>query len=69
MALTEQKIVKQIAFLPESDAVNVQWANQVLRDGQVVLETYHRKAYLRAQRDQFLVDVDGAEPYATAIGW
>lgn len=69
MQLTEQRIVKQITFLPESDAVNVQWADQVLRDGQVVSEAYHRKSYLRKQQAEFLAEVEGAEPYAAAIGW
>ena len=46
MSFTESKIIKQITILPESGAVNVQWANQVLKDGtEVISETFERKAY------------------------
>lgn len=43
MALTEQRILKQFAILPAAGAVQVQWADQILRDGKLVTETYHRE--------------------------
>jgi hypothetical protein len=69
MALTEQRILKQIAVLTEASAINVQWADQILRDGQVISETVHRKAYSNKQKDEFLAEVEGAAPYVSAVGW
>ena len=45
MSFTESKIIKQITILPESGAINVQWANQVLKNGTVISETFERCAY------------------------
>lgn len=69
MALTEQRILKQVAVLPAQSAVNVQWANQILRDEEVISETYERKAYTAEQKDEFLSEVEGAESYILALGW
>lgn len=69
MALTEQRILKQIAILPAQNAVNVQWADQILRDEEVVSETLHRKAYTQEQAAEFLAEVEGAEAYMSALGW
>ena len=69
MALTEQRILKQVTTLPNQSAVNVQWANQILRDGELVTETYERKAYTADQKAEFLVEVEGAENYIAALGW
>lgn len=69
MALSEKRIVKQVSIVPEIQCVNVQWADQIFRDGELVAETYHRKAYSLEQRDQFLAEVDGADRYTSALGW
>ena len=69
MALTEQTTIKQVTVLPAQNAINVQWANQVLRDGEVISETYHRKAYGQEQRAEFEADVEGAAAYVAAVGW
>jgi hypothetical protein len=69
MALTEQTILKQITVLPAQSAINVQWANQVLRDDEVISETYHRKAYTKEQQAEFEAEVTGAGAYVTAVGW
>ena len=69
MALTEQRIVKQITFLPESRTFNVQWADQILRNGEVVSEAFHRKAYSEADKDSFLTEVDNAQALIAAVGW
>jgi hypothetical protein len=42
---TESKIIKQITILPQTNSVNVQWANQVLKGTDVISETFERKAY------------------------
>ena len=69
MALTEKTIIKQVAVLPAQSAINVQWANQVLRDDEVISETYHRKAYTKEQQAEFEAEVTGAAAYVTAAGW
>lgn len=69
MVLTEQTILKQVTVLPVQNAINVQWANQVLRDGEVISETYHRKAYGQEQQAEFEADVEGAAAYVAAVGW
>lgn len=69
MALTEQRILKQVAVLPEQNAVNVQWVDQILRDGEVISEVPHRKAYTQDQSAAFAAEVDGAAAYMEALGW
>ena len=70
MALTEQRTLKQVTMLPQSNAVNVQWANQIVRDGsEVVSETYERKAYGQDQKADFIAEVSGGQAYADAMGW
>ena len=69
MALTEQKVLKQVTVLAQQSAANVQWANQILRDGEVITETYERKAYTQDQKDDFLAEVEGAAGYIAVLGW
>ena len=69
MALSEQRILKQITILPAQKAVNVQWANQILRDSEVISETFERKAYTEDQAAEFVAEVPGADSYLTALGW
>jgi hypothetical protein len=69
MALTEQRVLKQITVLSEVNAINVQWADQIVRDGVVVSETFCRKAYGPKQKDEFLEEVENANLYTTILGW
>lgn len=69
MALTETRILKQVAILPAQNAVNVQWSNQVLKDGEVIAETYERKAYTAEQAAEFAAEVEGSASYMAALGW
>ena len=69
MPFTEQRIIKQITVLPANGGINVQWANQVLKNGNVISENFERKAYTVEQKADFLAEVDGAAAYVTAIGW
>lgn len=54
--LTESKIIKQIAILPASNAINCQWANQVKKNDEVISETFERKAYEVAALDGYTSD-------------
>jgi hypothetical protein len=69
MALTEQKVLNQVTILAQQSAVNVQWANQIHRDGVLISEQYERKAYSADQKAEFLAEVEGAEAYVVAMGW
>jgi hypothetical protein len=69
MALTEQRILKAVTIKPTQAAIEVQWADQILRDGEVISEQYHRKAYGADQSAEFLVEVEGAAAYVQAAGW
>jgi len=69
MALTEQRVLKSVQVLSQQSAVNVQWANQILRDEEIITETYERKAYTADQKDDFLAEVEGAEAYIAVLGW
>lgn len=67
--IEENTILKQITVLPEQNAINVQWANQIIKDGEVIAEKLHRKAYSCEQKDAFLTEVDGATNYISILGW
>lgn len=69
MALIEQRILKQISVLPASKTVDVQWADQIVKDGSVISEQYHRKAYSEKQKDEFLAEVEGASKYLNILEW
>lgn len=69
MSLSEKRVLRQVSILPNEDAINVQWANQILRGEDVVSESYERKAYTREQMDQFIKEVDNAAAYCAALGW
>ncbi len=69
MSLSEKRVVQQVSILPNENAINVQWSNQILRGEEIVSETYERKAYTIDQRDQFIDEVENAEAYCAALGW
>jgi hypothetical protein len=69
MALIEQRVLKQISVLPLSKTIDVQWADQIVKDGTVISEQYHRKAYSANQKDEFLAEVESAAFYVSAVGW
>lgn len=69
MAIIEKKILSQVNALPDLQVFNVQWTNQVIKDGEIIASTYERKCYAIEQKDEFLAEVDGAVDYAKAIGW
>jgi len=69
MALTEQRVLKQVTILPQSNSIQVQWADQILRDGELVSENFHRSAYGQDQKDAFVSEVDDALPYVAIMGW
>ena len=69
MSLTEKTIINSVTVLPEQNCIQVQWATQILRDGEVISQQYHRKAYGAGQQAEFEAEVEGAASYADLIDW
>ncbi len=69
MALTEQKTLSQVTVLADIGTVNVQWTNKILKDDYVISEQFERKAYDKTMITEFLAEVDGAQHYASVLGW
>ena len=70
MSLVEQRVLKQVIMIPQSNTINVQWSNQIVRDGsEIVFETYERSSYSQEEKDTFISAVEGGSAYATAMGW
>jgi hypothetical protein len=69
MAIIEQKILLQVNALPDFQVFNVQWANQVIKDDEIIASTYERKCYAIEQKDEFIAEIAGAADYVKAIGW
>ncbi len=69
MSLTEQRILKAVTVKPTQGAIEVQWADCIYRDGDVISEQYHRKAYMAEQQAEFVAEVEGAASYVAAAGW
>lgn len=69
MALTEQKTLSQVTVLADIGTVNVQWTNKILKDSHVISEQFERKAYDKSMAAEFLAEVDGAQHYASVLGW
>lgn len=69
MALSEKRILKQVTILVDQAAVNVQWSNQVLRDAEIISETFERKSYTSESIEEFKLDVDKSSEYLSILGW
>lgn len=69
MALSEQRVVNQISVLSNQNAINVQWADQIVKDGEVLTQTFHRKTYGPGQELEFTAEVSGAGDYVGLIDW
>lgn len=67
--LSEQRALKSVTIDLPTNTAEVLWVNQVLRDGTVIAENYHRTAYSADQKDIFMLDVEGAAGYVTILGW
>jgi hypothetical protein len=69
MALTEQRILKSVEIKLDSSTIDVAWADQILRDGEVIQETVHRRAYNSSEKTLFETDVANGTLYTQALGW
>lgn len=69
MSLEQRRVLKQITIVAESRHVHVQWADQILKDGAVIAETFFRRAYKEADASDFVSEVENASAYMTALGW
>ncbi|GAA4493455.1 hypothetical protein [Pseudaeromonas paramecii] len=68
MSLSEEKALVSVEVLPTSNAINVRWENQILRDGEIISTENVRRAYGRYEREAFLADVPNGAAYADAAG-
>ena len=70
MALTEQRVLASVNHNKMSDALEVTWADQILRDGEVIASTAHRCAYTREQKALFEQALGAdAVAYVAVAGW
>lgn len=69
MALSEQRVLSQVTIIRPQSAINVQWSNQILRDDEIIGETYERKAYTANQRAEFELEVEDHCVDLDALGW
>lgn len=69
MALTEKRVLKSVEILHDRGLAQVAWADQILRDDEVISEVMHRKTYSVEDVDAFMAEVDGAANYLAALGW
>lgn len=73
MALTEQTVQTQVTINTTPgfpSTINVKWERQIIDDtGIVVTVIPKRKAYGIDQKNEFLLEVTGADTYILAAGW
>jgi hypothetical protein len=69
--MRKQKILRSIEVLPQQNAIQVAWDNQIIDDDDVTVlsTTIERCAYMSSQKDQFVSEVDGAAAYVDLIVW
>lgn len=66
--ITKQTNLKSVEVLT-ANAINVLWTIDIVEDGQVISSTNHRCSYGKGQREQFEVEVEGADKYVNLIDW
>lgn len=69
MPYSERTVAKTIEINVLGKTIHVIWVKQVLRNGEVLAETSHRKAYTSADREVFLADLPEYAMCAGAIEW
>lgn len=52
-----------------SDSVSVRWKNSILRDGEEISSSYHRKAYTRDQYNELVNEVENGLEICNMLGW
>jgi hypothetical protein len=62
----EKRVLKSVRTIPGLKGIEVEWADQVIRDnGEVIASSPWNRAYGQFDREQFLLDM-ADEPTATA---
>lgn len=67
--IIERKILKSVEVNYESNAFNVCWLNEIVKDDVVISSIPHRCAYDETCRESFIAEVDGAESYLSLVNW
>ena len=56
--LIEKRVLKGVRLLPGVNGIEVEWADQAIRDtGDVIASTTFRRAYSQYDRSKFLADM------------
>lgn len=67
---TEQRILQSVTHQVVANALEIEWRDQVLRDGVVISDTPHRRAYMEDELLQLQADLGAAaDGYAAVAGW
>jgi hypothetical protein len=69
MAYSEKTVLSCVSVLPESNTIDVRWTNQVLRDAEVISETYIRRSFSAFEKPALIAEVENGVSYASALGW
>lgn len=69
MALTEQTILRAVTVRPDVATIEVEWRREIRDGDELITSIPHRKAYGADQAAEFQAEVEGAAPYAAAVGW
>lgn len=65
----ERTTLASVEVLLAANCIQVKWLKQVLKDGVVISEVPHRKAYCQGQKAEFFAEVEDAQKYIDAMGW
>ena len=67
---TEQTVLIEVNYKPESNTVETRKEHRVFKDGAVIsISAPDRKAYSQFQKDEFIAEIEGGADFAAAYGW
>jgi hypothetical protein len=71
MALTRNRIIKQVVIQVDAGTIEVQWADQVKDSAELIGEKFHRKSYTAEQKSELDADIPAglAQRVKQAVGW
>lgn len=67
---TEETVLVEVNYKPESNTVETRKEHRVLKDGIVIsVSAPDRKAYSQSQKDEFIAEIEDGAAFATSYGW
>lgn len=69
--LTKRRVLRQFTVNLQANTLEIQWTTQVLEDGAMLAETFHRKAYAEEQSLELDADLsaEAAIKMRSVMGW